>query len=505
MVVGVFSFLGSLTGILVETSIAAHLGLSRNSDTFYAAFTIPYILTNLLRATGQFSLVPFFASLEAREGGRDLWQGFSYAVNAVALGLAAFSALGALVTPWLILGLAPGFTHHETSLAIQLCRWLFLILVPAGIAEVIRAFLYSRRRFVVAASGNFFRNVTVIATVIFGFRRYGFYSIVFGYVAGHLIQLVIFAVHLAINFSVRYSLSLEGSGEAFRNLRGAGAAQLTAALGRQGLVVLERVIASYLPPGTLTALGYGMKIMATISELLAGSVGTVALPAISEAFARGQSEEVRRGLRHAIEIGLLLVAPAIVFCLALSPNIIRLIFERGNFTPQATALMGRIFFYYSLSMVLYAALRLLNVYLFARNEAMAFLRLAAFQLSLNAVLDLLFVGVFHWFTAGIPLALLTSLAAACTLASVRNLGNLRESLSKALGEYSLKILLASGMAAVAVVALRAALAVPRTGVANFLFLCETCSAGTVAFAAVLLALGAVRISQIASLWKQGEG
>jgi putative peptidoglycan lipid II flippase len=155
MVVGVFSFLGSLTGILVETSIAAHLGLSKNSDTFYAAFTIPYIVTNLLRATGQFSLVPFFASLEAREGGRDVWKGFSYAVNVVALGLAVFSALGALATPWLIRGLAPGFTHGETTLAIQLCRWLFLILVPAGVAEVIRSFLFSRRRFVVAASGNF--------------------------------------------------------------------------------------------------------------------------------------------------------------------------------------------------------------------------------------------------------------------------------------------------------------------------------------------------------------
>jgi putative peptidoglycan lipid II flippase len=340
--------------------------------------------------------------------------------------------------------------------------------------------------------------------VLFGFRRYGFYSIVFGYVAGHVIQLGIFAIHLAMNFPVRYSLSIEGSGEAFRNLRGAGAAQMTSALGRQGLVVVERIIASYLPPGTLTALGYGMKIMATLAELLAGSVGTAALPTISQAFARDESEEVRRGLRHAIEIGLLLTAPAAVFCLALSPNIIRLIFERGNFTAQATALMGRIFLYYSLSLFLYAALRLLNVYLFARNEAMAFLRLAAFQIPLNIILDLLFVGVFHWFAAGIPLAMLTSMSAACAVAYVRDLGNLRESLNRALGEYALKILLASGLAAVVAVALGGGLAAPRTGVANFLFLCETCGAGTFAFFAALLALRAVKFSQIVSLWRRTE-
>ena len=68
MVVAFFNLLGGLSGILVETSIAANLGLSMRSDTFYVAYTIPYIITNLLTATGQFSLVPFFASLESSPG-----------------------------------------------------------------------------------------------------------------------------------------------------------------------------------------------------------------------------------------------------------------------------------------------------------------------------------------------------------------------------------------------------------------------------------------------------
>ncbi|HVB28588.1 MAG TPA: hypothetical protein VNG91_02135, partial [Terriglobia bacterium] len=83
VVVGVFSSLGSLTGILVEISIAANLGLSRASDTFYVAFTVPYIITNLISATGQFSLVPFFSSLEAQHTEDEVWRGFSYVANIV--------------------------------------------------------------------------------------------------------------------------------------------------------------------------------------------------------------------------------------------------------------------------------------------------------------------------------------------------------------------------------------------------------------------------------------
>ncbi|HET7841487.1 MAG TPA: lipid II flippase MurJ, partial [Terriglobia bacterium] len=353
MVVGFFSLLGSLTGILVETSIAAKLGLSRSSDTFYAAFTIPYVITNLLRTAGQYSLVPFFSSLEARHEPEELWRGFSYAVSILFLGLGGIAAVGALAAPWLIRGLAPGFTPSETLLASELCRWLFLILLPAGIAETIRSFLFSQHRFAVAASGNFFRNATVIAFTVLTFPRWGFYAIVMGYLVGHLIQLAVLGVDLVAAFPVRYSLTLKGSGEAFRALRGTGAAQIAAAFEWQGVVVVERMIASFLPPGVLTALNYGMKIMATLSELMAGSVGTAALPTLSRAFAHRQADEVRRTVGNAAKIVLLWVCPGTVFCLMLPVQVIRLVFERGNFTPQATALMGRVFFCYSLSLLLY--------------------------------------------------------------------------------------------------------------------------------------------------------
>jgi len=64
--------------------------------------------------------------------------------------------------------------------------------------------------------------------------------------------------------------------------------------------------------------------MSTISEVLAGSAGTAALPRISRAVARKAVDEVRGALRDTLEISLALVAPPMVFCLMLSHNIIRL-------------------------------------------------------------------------------------------------------------------------------------------------------------------------------------
>ena len=231
MVVGFFSLLGSLTGILVETSIAANLGLSRSSDTFYVAFTVPYIITTLISATGQFSLVPFFSSLDARHSAEELWRGFSYAINAVFLGVSAVALIGALVSPWLIRGIAPGLNPQQIALGGHLARWLFFIIIPAGVAETFRSFLFSRHRFALPAAAGFFRNALVIICILATFPRFGMWSIVLGYFAGYFFQFAVLGGQILIAFPVRYSLTLAGGGEAFRNLRGAGAACAAALCG----------------------------------------------------------------------------------------------------------------------------------------------------------------------------------------------------------------------------------------------------------------------------------
>jgi putative peptidoglycan lipid II flippase len=504
MVVVFFSLLGGVTGILVETSIAAKLGLSRTSDAFYIAFTVPYIITNLISATGQFSLVPFFSALEARHSDKEMSQGFSYAVNIGFLGLGGIAALGALSAPWLVRGIAPGFTLAQVELAGQLSKGLFLIIVPAGVAEVFRSFLFSKHRLALPSAAGLIRNVIVIASILFTFGRYGEYSIVIGYLAGYLVQFVILGGQILVRYPLRYSWTVTGGGEAFRNLRGAGRAQLVSASAWQGVTIVERIIASFLPAGTLTALNYGLKIMTSLTELLAGSIGTVTLPALSKATALQAPGERHKTFQDTLEISLSLVTPAMVFCLMLDNNIIRLVFERGNFTPQATELMSEVFFYYSLSLILYSLMRVLTFYLFARNESAVFFRLAVFQYGLNIGFDLLFVGVLRMGAIGIPLGLLTSLTVACGLAVQRDLADLRTVLDRSLGIFTLKNILGAALAALTVWGLGLWVQSPASGFANFLYLCALCGAGSAAYVAALKVSRARGVSLFTAIWKRPE-
>jgi len=496
IIVGFFSFLSSLTGILVETSIAAKLGLSRSSDTFYVAFTIPYIISTLLYATGQFSLVPFFGTLEARHSKEDLWRGFSYAVNGILVLMGAIALLGAAGAPWIIRGIAPGFTPPQTEEAIRLSRWLFLLVLPAGVSEVFRSFLLSQRRFALPSSAGLFRNTAVIAAVLAAFSKLGFYSIVLGYLAGYALQFCIMGTQILISFPARYTFTFRGSGEAFRNLHGAGGAQLGGALAWQVVVIVERVIASFLPAGTLTALNYGMKIISTLVELLGGSVGTATLPALSRAVARGSRAEELKIFQDTLEISLVFILPASVFCLLLHREAIKLVFERGNFSPEATALLAMIFSYYSISIIPFAFIRVLTSYFFARHEGAVFLRFAIFFYALTIVFDLLYVGRLGLGAKGIPLGFLTASALTIGLAYRRNLVDLRTIFDRSLARFALKNLLAASCAALLTLGLPYYLRRPQTTAQTLVYLCLLCGTGSVAFFSILAAARALPVAQM---------
>ncbi len=486
--VAFFSLLGSLVGVVVETTIAANLGLSASSDTFYVAFTLPYIIANLIHSTGQFSLVPFFTSIKVQEGEKNLWDGFHAILRIVFFGTGLMVLVGMAGSGFLIRIIAPGLEVPQQEQAAQLSLWLFLIIVPAAVGEVIRSFLYSRQRFAVAAAAGFFRNTVVVLVIWTSFRSYGMHSIVLGYLLGYVVQLTVLTAQLLFSFGYRRPGSGFTRGEAFRRLREATGVQLLSAGTWQGLVLVERAVASFLPAGTITALNYGFKILSTLAEVVAGSFGTAVLSSLSQASARKSSKEGQRTFRHTLELIFTLICPLTVFCLLLDQEIIRFIFQRGRFTSAATEIMAQVFFWYSLSLIFYAFLRSLNFYFFARGESWLFYRLFLLQALSAAVFYIVFY-LMGFSVISIPLGLLAALALTVLVVIVRNPGNLRSILAALTTRLGLLILPGTVFATLTVGFLRIFLPVPATGFANFVFLLGVCGAGSLVY---LFVLGLIR-------------
>jgi len=165
----------------------------------------------------------------------------------------------------------------------------------------------------------------------------------------------------------------------------------------------------------------------------------------------------------------------------LNHSIIRLFFQRGNFTPEATRLMAMVLFYYSLSLLPYAFIRILSFHMFARHEGGIYLRLALLLYGLNVGFDLLYVAVFRLGAKGIPLGLLSSALVTAWGTYHRNLCELRDILDRSLALFSSKVLLGALICAMVVGVMRMEIPGPASGLGDFGYLCLLCGVGSLAF------------------------
>src|SRR5258706_9741218 len=95
----------------------------------------------------------------------------------------------------------------------------------------------------------------------------------------------------------------------------------------QGNQVVTRAIASTLPVGSISALGYAWAIF-QVPGILGASLGTVVFPQFSEKIASGRHEELVAQVVRCVRIMLFVSAPLSVGLICLSTPLIQLLLER---------------------------------------------------------------------------------------------------------------------------------------------------------------------------------
>lgn len=155
----------------------------------------------------------------------------------------------------------------------------------------------------------------------------------------------------------------------------------------QGIV--ERAYASQLPTGSVTALSLSLSVLGVPSTLLLPAISSVLLPTMVRHDLRSQTGNASRryGLlaQEFIVLVTLFTGIAIVFWVG-SDVIVRVLFERGKFTPEAGRLTSSLMKGLSLSMVAYAVNSVLRQTLLARKQVFLDFLVAALVLLAEAIM-----------------------------------------------------------------------------------------------------------------------
>jgi putative peptidoglycan lipid II flippase len=225
-------------------------------------------------------------------------------------------------------------------------------------------------------------------------------------------------------------------------------------------IFVSQAIAASFREGSVSWLQYAFRLMQLPIGLFGVAVGTVSLPALSRAAARGDVPALKATLSESVRLVFLLTVPSALFLAVMARPIIALLFQHGRFHAADTLATGDALVMYCVGLPAFAAVGIFTRAFYAQGDTRTPVRATFVAVAVNLGLNLLFVGPL----AGLGLAH-RGLALATSATAVLNLVQLAYRLRSKLGGIDggrilrslAKLLLASGVTAAGLVAALAAL------------------------------------------------
>lgn len=403
-VAGVVGFLTigvKLIAMFKELTVARYFGRNDAVDAFLVAYLIPGFLVALVAGALNAALIPTFIQIRKHEGKIAAQRLFSSCMvwsQGLLCGLAIVVAAAA---PYLLRAIAPGFSAGK----LQLCMHLFYAMLPlillSGVVTNYAAILNATKCFWLPAVSPMLAPLLTFILIATRARPWGAWSLAFGALLGSLCECAVLGLalnHRGIHIWPRW----HGVTPEVRQVGLQYVPLLVAAVFTSGVTVVDQSMAAWLQPGSVAALGYGSRIVSVVVGLAAASLTAAVIPYFSEMVAAKDWEGCRHTLQTYTRMLLLIMTPICVLLIALSPAIVRLLFQRGAFTAQDTIVVSRVQAMYALQIPFYAAGLLYVRMLTALRRNDLVMISAGISLVLDVVLNLICMR--FWGVAGIALS-----------------------------------------------------------------------------------------------------
>ena len=423
-VVGIAILCSRVLGLIREVVFAALFGAGRNLDAFLMAFRVPNMLRDLF-AEGALStaFITTFSKRIATEGDASAWRLASKVATLTVVFMSAVTLLGILFAPQLIDVMTWwSWSPEKTAITILLTRimWPFILLV--SLAALVMGMLNAKHVFgMPAMASSFFNLGSIVGGVALcywidpqtdwrhpHFGERGLIGLAIGTLIGGLLQLIVQLPSLGrVGFKFRPDFNWRDPG--VRIILALMGPATIAASAVQINVLVNSGFAARLGDGPVSWLNIAFRLMQLPLGIFGVAVATVTLPLVSRSAAIGNTAGFRSALAHSIRLVLLLTIPAAIGLVILAEPIIRLIYEHGRFTAEATHQTALALRFYAIGLAGYSADKVLAPAFYALDRRYIPMFVTLTSIAVNFLLNWFFTFYLHWGHRG--LAFSTSVVA----------------------------------------------------------------------------------------------
>ncbi|HKT82612.1 MAG TPA: murein biosynthesis integral membrane protein MurJ [Solirubrobacterales bacterium] len=343
-----------IVGLGREVVAASYYGVYGPMSAFTIAFQVPNLVRSLFAdAALQPAFVPIFTEQLEKKNYREAFRLASTMLLLVTLVLGAITALFVLLAPVIMPIFAPGFEGELLDLTVTLSQVLFPILILLGISGVVVGILNSYDRFGAFAISPLFWNLAIIVvTVLLAPSFHGqnrIYAYAIGILVGTLVQLLIPVWDLR-HTPFKFEWSFEWRNPDVRRVL-LLMLPVTISLGLINFnMLINSIFGSLVSEQSPAAIDKAFRLYQLPQGIFSVAIATVLFPTLARFASRGEIENLRATMANGMRQILFVLVPAAAAILVLSVPMIRLVYQRGEFTPEQTTLVATALFWFAFSL-----------------------------------------------------------------------------------------------------------------------------------------------------------
>ena len=338
-IVGFFTFISRILGLVRDAVVAFFFGASATADAFYVAFRIPNLIRRFT-AEGALTIafVPVFTEyLKVSKG--EAKKVASIVFTYLSLLLTLIVVFGVLFAPYIVKLIAYGFTEEPAkfTLTVYLARIMFPYIFLISLTALAMGILNSMKHFAAPAASPILLNVFIILGAVFFSRWFDepAHGLAIGVLVGGVAQLAL-QIPILVKYGMLPRINLNYHHPGLKKLL---FLMLPAAFGAavyQVNVLVITLLASFLPDGSVSYLWYADRVAEFPLGIFAIAIATATLPSLSDHAADGDMELFKKTFRYSLKGNFAISIPAAVGLFVLAVPVIRLLFQRGEFTALDT-------------------------------------------------------------------------------------------------------------------------------------------------------------------------
>jgi len=393
-IISVGTLASRVLGFVRDVILAKFFGTGFQADAFFVAFKIPNLFRDFVgEGAANSAVVPVFSEYLVQKERREFWRFVSVILALALMCLILLTSLGILLSPYIVRLMAPGFMAHPGKLAmtVQLTRIMFPYLILIGLTAYSMALLYSFRLFTVPAFSPCLLNIAMIISALVSsrFLKEPVYGLAIGVLTGGFLQLLVqlgpmlkLGVKIYNPLPLNHPAAVRVGRLLLPRLVGAGVYQLNIFID-----TFCASLSSIVGAGGISAIYYANRIIQFPMGVFGVALASATLPTLSGLAAQNNLSQLKKTLVFTLESIFFVMIPFSVMLMLLAHPIIRILFERGEFTAYSTTISSWALLFYSIGLFSFGGTKILVTAFYALQDTKTPVKIAVVCLVINTVLN----------------------------------------------------------------------------------------------------------------------